>query len=98
MAVRIRVELFRAVDDPVAVGEPHQQTVDERQRDVAQILDDSRFQIGAVRHELHEDLAVQLGECVRGLLQDRGHRGIACRLHRQLIPGLGPDNCGSVPA
>lgn len=36
------VELLGTVDDPVAVGEPLQQAVDERQRDVAQILDDGR--------------------------------------------------------
>ena len=48
------------------------------------------FQLGAVRHELHEDFPVQLGESVRGLLQNRGQRRIAGGLHRQLVSGLRP--------
>ncbi len=65
IADRIESSCSATVDNPVAMGEPHQQTVDERQRDVAQILDHGRFQFGSVRHELDEDLAVQLGESRR---------------------------------
>ena len=64
------VELFGAVDDPVAVGEPQHKPVDECQRDVAQIVDDGGIQFGPVRQELHQDVVMQLGECVGGALQD----------------------------
>src|SRR5271166_284215 len=39
------VELLGIVDDSVAMGEPQQQPIDERQRDVAQVLDHGRFQL-----------------------------------------------------
>ena len=48
------VKPFWAVDDPIAVGEAQQKAVDERQRDVAQIVDDGGVQIGAVRQQLHQ--------------------------------------------
>src|ERR1700692_4509005 len=73
------VDLLRTLDDPVAVGEAHQQAVDESQCHVAQILDYGRVQFGAVRHELYEDLLVQLGESIGGLLQDHRQRRVADR-------------------
>ena len=83
------VELFRGVDDPVAVDETQHQPVDEGQRHVGEIVDDVGIQIGAVRQQLDQDVVVQLGESVDRALQGRGDHRVPGGLNGQLVARLG---------